>query len=71
MERALAVITADGGRCGTCPPSAGTNSGDTTWHVATAYGLWRSLFSRLDRTTLEREVLRGDVDAFARAAFFS
>jgi uncharacterized protein (TIGR03083 family) len=45
--------------------------GDTTWHVATAYGLWRALFSRLDRTTLEREVLRGDVDRFAAAAFFS
>ncbi len=45
--------------------------GDTTWHVATAYGLWRALFSRLDRPALEREVLRGDVDGFARAAFFA
>ena len=44
--------------------------GDTTWHVATAYGLWRSLFSRLDRAALERQVLRGDVDAFAAGAFF-
>lgn len=44
--------------------------GDTTWHVATAYGLCRALFSRLDRATLEREVLRGDVGGFARAAFF-
>lgn len=43
----------------------------TTWHVATAYGLWRALFSRLDRPALEREVLRGDVDALAGAAFFS
>ncbi|MGI3785514.1 MAG: maleylpyruvate isomerase N-terminal domain-containing protein [Janthinobacterium lividum] len=43
--------------------------GDTTWHFATAYGLWRAIFSRLDRATLEREVLRGDADAFARAAF--
>ena len=45
--------------------------GDTTWHFATAYGLWRALFSRLDREALEREVRRGDVDAFTRAAFFS
>jgi hypothetical protein len=45
--------------------------GDTTWHVATAYGLWRAMFSRRDRPALERAVLRGDVDAFARAAFFS
>jgi len=43
--------------------------GDSTWHFATAYGLWRALFSRLDREALEREVLRGDVDAFAAAAF--
>ena len=45
--------------------------GTTTWHVATAYGLWRAVFSRLDRPALEHEVLRGDVDGFARAAFFS
>ena len=44
--------------------------GDTTWHVATAYGLWRAVFSRLDRATLEREVLRGDVGVLAKAAFF-
>ena len=44
--------------------------GDTTWHFATAYGLWRAVFSRLDRPALEREVLRGDVDAFAEVAFF-
>jgi uncharacterized protein (TIGR03083 family) len=44
--------------------------GDSTWHFATAYGLSRAVFSRLDRPTLEREVLRGDVDAFARVAFF-
>ena len=49
----------------------GPDPGTTTWHVATAYGLWRAVFSRLDRPALEREVLRGDVDAFARAAFFS
>jgi uncharacterized protein (TIGR03083 family) len=46
-----------------------TDPSDTTWHVATAYGLWRAIFSRLDRATLEREVLRGDVDGFAGAAF--
>ena len=45
--------------------------GDTTWHFATAYGLCRALFSRLDREALEREVRRGDVDAFAEVAFFS
>jgi hypothetical protein len=45
--------------------------GDTTWHFASAYGLWRAVFSRLDRPTLEGEVLRGDVDGFARVAFFS
>ena len=43
--------------------------GDTTWHVATAYGLWRGLFSRLGRSDLEREVLRGDPAAFAGSAF--
>ena len=48
-----------------CEPDPGS----TTWHVATAYGLWRALFSRLDRTALERGVLRGDVDAFTAAAF--
>ena len=42
--------------------------GDTTWHFATAYGLWRGLFSRLGRADLEREVLRGDSAAFAEAA---
>lgn len=45
--------------------------GTTTWHVATAYGLWRALFSRRDRPFLEREVLRGDVERFRRAALFS
>lgn len=45
--------------------------GDTTWHSATAYGLWRAMFSRLDQAALEREVVRGDVDEFAKAAFFS
>jgi uncharacterized protein (TIGR03083 family) len=49
----------------------GPDPGDTTWHVATAYGLWRGLFSRLDRAALEREVLRGDVDGFAGSAFFA
>jgi uncharacterized protein (TIGR03083 family) len=43
--------------------------GGTTWHFATAYGLWRAVFSRLDRAALEREILRGDVDAFAGVAF--
>ncbi|MGI3783413.1 MAG: maleylpyruvate isomerase N-terminal domain-containing protein [Janthinobacterium lividum] len=43
--------------------------GDTTWHFATACGLWRGLFSRLDRAALEREVLRGDAAAFAEVAF--
>lgn len=47
----------------------GPDPRDTTWHFATAYGLWRALFSRLDRVALEREVLRGDVDAFANVAF--
>lgn len=49
----------------------GSDPGTTTWHLATAYGLWRALFSRRDRPWLEREVLRGDVERFRRAAFFS
>ena len=49
----------------------GPDPGTTTWHVATAYGLWRALFSRRDRPALEREVLRGDVERFRRAALFS
>lgn len=49
----------------------GPDPGTTAWHVATDHGLWRALFSRLDRAALEREVLRGDVDAFARTAFFA
>ena len=49
----------------------GLDPGGTTWHVATAYGLWRGVFSRLDRPALEREVLRGDVDGFRRAAFLA
>jgi len=49
----------------------GPDPGSTTWHVATAYGLWRGLFSRRGRGSLEREVLRGDVERFRRAAFFA
>jgi len=49
----------------------GPDPGTTTWHVATAYGLWRGLFSRRGRGSLEREVLRGDVERFRRAAFFT
>ena len=49
----------------------GPDPGTTTWHVATAYGLWRGLFSRRGRGSLEREVLRGDVERFRRAAFFA
>ncbi len=48
-----------------CEPDPGS----TNWHFDTAYGLWRALFSRLDSAALEREVLRGDVDAFAATAF--
>jgi uncharacterized protein (TIGR03083 family) len=61
-------LLASGGRTvsiAQCEP----DPGDTTWHLATSYGLWRGLFSRLDRSRLEREVLRGDVDGFANAAF--
>jgi uncharacterized protein (TIGR03083 family) len=49
----------------------GPDPGTTTWHVATAYGLWRALFSRRDRADLAGIVLRGDVDGFRRAAFFA
>ena len=49
----------------------GPDPGTTTWHVASAYELWRSLFNRRDRPALEREVLRGDVERFRRAAFFA
>ena len=59
-ERGLTVSVAE----------RGADPGGTTWHFATAYGLWRAMFSRMDRVGLEREIVRGDVDAFVRAAFF-
>lgn len=69
LDAATGLLGARGGSVSIAGCEA--DPGDTTWHFATAYGLWRAVFSRLDRATLEREVLRGDVGAFARAAFFS
>ena len=70
-EVLVAVVGMLGGRGTMSIAQCEPDPQDTTWHFATAYGLWRAVFSRLGRAALEREVLRGDVDAFARAAIFA
>lgn len=67
LDAAIALL---GARGAVSVAERGPDPGTTTWHVATAYGLWRAVFSRLDRPALDREVLRGDVGAFAKAPFF-
>jgi uncharacterized protein (TIGR03083 family) len=61
--REQAGVTVSVAECG--PDPAGT-----TWHFASAYGLWRALFSRRSRADLAREITRGDPDAFRAVAFF-
>lgn len=66
-DAAVGLLARDGS--GVSVQEHALDPGTTSWHFATSYGLWRAVFSRLDRTLLEREILRGDVDAFAAVAF--
>lgn len=49
----------------------GADEGGTVFHFATAYGLWRALFSRLGDDRLRAEMLRGDMATLAQVAFFA